>query len=69
VGDDHGYVAIYRGVQQDLGPIKLSTLYEKTGISLSNLPAFNRGQVESTISADNLSLAMAIVERLANART
>jgi serine/threonine protein phosphatase PrpC len=68
VGDDHGYVAIYRGVQQDLGPIQLSSLYEKTGIALSDLPAFNRGQVESTISANNLTLARDIVERLSNAR-
>ena len=69
VGDDHGYVAIYRGVQQDLGPIHLSSLYEKTGIPLTDLPPFNRSQVESTISANNLSLAKAIVERLSNART
>jgi serine/threonine protein phosphatase PrpC len=68
VGDDHGYVAIYRGVQQDLGPIQLSSLYEKTGNALSDLPAFNRGQVESTISANNLTLARDIVERLSNAR-
>jgi protein phosphatase len=67
VGNDHGYVAIYRGVQQDIGPISLSTVYEKTTISLSGLPSFNRGQVEATISADNLALAKDIVERLANA--
>jgi protein phosphatase len=69
VGDDKGYVAIYRGVQQNIGPIRLSSLYEKTSIALSDLPAFNRGQVESTISANNLSLAKDIVERLSNART
>jgi serine/threonine protein phosphatase PrpC len=68
VGDDHGYVAIYRGVQQDIGPIQLSSLYEKTSIALADLPAFNRGQVESTISANNLTLAKDIVERLSNAR-
>jgi protein phosphatase len=68
VGDDKGYVAIYRGVQQNIGPIRLSSLYEKTSIALSDLPAFNRGQVESTISANNLSLAKDIVERLSDAR-
>ena len=67
VGDDHGYVAIYRGVQQDIGPIHLSTVYEKTAIPLSGLPSFNRGQVEATISAGNLTLAKDIVDRLANA--
>jgi protein phosphatase len=67
VGNDHGFVAIYRGVQQSIGPIQLSTVYEKTTISVSQLPSFNRGQVNSTISAGNLTLAKDIVDRLANA--
>jgi serine/threonine protein phosphatase PrpC len=67
VGDDHGYVAIYRGVQQDIGPIPLSTVYQQTTIRLSSLPSFNRSQVESTISANDLAAANAIIERLANA--
>ncbi len=68
VADDGGYVAIYRGVQQDIGPIHLSGVYEKTSIALSDLSAFNRGQVEATISASNLTLAKEIVDRLADAR-
>lgn len=68
VGDDHGTVAIFRGVQQDLGPIPLSTVYKTTTISLTDLPAFNRQQVQATISANNLTIAKQIVERLADAR-
>ena len=68
VGDDGGYVAIYRGVQQSIGPIHLSSVYKKTTIALSDLNTFNRGQVKSTISATNLALAREIVDRLANAR-
>jgi serine/threonine protein phosphatase PrpC len=67
VGNDHGAVAIYRGVQQSIGPIQLSKVYEKTTISVSSLPAFNRSQVNATISAGNLNLAKDIVDRLANA--
>ena len=67
VGSDQGYVAIYRGVQQDIGPIHLSTVLKKTDISVSQLPAFNRSQVEETISAGNLTKAEDIVDRLANA--
>ena len=67
VGNDRGYVAIYRGVQQDIGPIRLSSVYQKTSISIARLPAFNRSQVQATISAGNLTLAEAIVDRLANA--
>jgi serine/threonine protein phosphatase PrpC len=69
VGDDGGTVAIYRGVQQTLGPIPLSSVYQKTTITLDQLPAFNRNQVEATINATDLKLAKEIVERLADART
>ncbi|NEM91739.1 protein phosphatase 2C domain-containing protein [Galbitalea soli] len=69
VGNDNGTVAIYRGVQQDLGPIKLSSVYSTTKIKLSDLPSFNQQQVKSTISADSLALAQQIVDRLADART
>jgi serine/threonine protein phosphatase PrpC len=68
VGNDGGYVAIYRGVQQSVGPIPLSSVYKKTSISLSDLSSFNRDQVKSTISAGNLTLAKEIVDRLADAR-
>jgi PPM family protein phosphatase len=67
IGNDGGYVTIYRGVQQDVGPIHLSRVYEKTSIALADLPSFNRSQVEATISADNLALAKDIVDRLADA--
>ncbi|MCU1551241.1 MAG: Stp1/IreP family PP2C-type Ser/Thr phosphatase [Glaciihabitans sp.] len=69
VGADNGTVAIFRGVQQDLGPIHLSSVYQDTQINLSDLPPFNRQQVEATISASNLNLAREIVNRLADART
>ena len=69
VGNDQGSVAIYRGVQQGIGPIQLSSVYKKTDITLDELPAFNRQQVEATISANSLTLAQEIVDRLADART
>jgi PPM family protein phosphatase len=68
VGDDGGYVAVYRGVQQSIGPLHLSSVYEKTQISLATLPSFNRDQVKATISAHDLALAEQIVDRLADAR-
>jgi PPM family protein phosphatase len=67
VGSDQGDVAIYRGVQQSIGPISLHSVYEKTSLSLDDLPAFNRSQVEATISAENLKLAEQIVNRLQDA--
>ncbi len=67
VGADDGYVAIYRGIQQPVGPLQLSSVYEKTSIQLSDLSAFNRGQVQATISASDLNLAQEIVDRLSDA--
>jgi serine/threonine protein phosphatase PrpC len=69
VGNDSGTVAIYRGVQQSLGPISLSSVYSKTDISLAQLPSYNRQQVEATISANDLARAKEIVDRLEDART
>jgi protein phosphatase len=67
VGDDHGYVAIYRGVQQNIGPIQLSSVYRKTSIALSDLSGGNRDEVKATINASSRELAEQIVDRLADA--
>jgi PPM family protein phosphatase len=64
VGADDGRVAIFQGVQQGLGPIPLSSVYERTDIRLEDLPTFTRESVEATISADDLAEARSIVERL-----
>jgi PPM family protein phosphatase len=64
VGADDDTVVVYRGIQQSLGPITLSTPYEDTGIPLANLSDFERSTVEGTISARSLSDAELIVARL-----
>ncbi|MFI8592821.1 PP2C family protein-serine/threonine phosphatase [Microbacterium sp. NPDC078428] len=64
VGADETSVVIYRGVQQDIGPIALSSEYEQTGIDLADLPEFTRQTVETTISAGSLTEAREIVDRL-----
>lgn len=67
VGVDGSSVAIYQGVQQDIGPIKLSSVYDDTDLQLSDLRVYDRQQVEQTISAGSLADAMAIVKRLKGA--
>jgi PPM family protein phosphatase len=64
VGESDGTVAIYRGVQQGIGPIPLSSVHEVTDVRLDDLGAFYQGQVERTINAGSLSEAEDIVERL-----
>lgn len=67
VGVSDGNVAIFQGVQQSIGPISLSSVYQTTAISVDDLPAYQRDAVESTISADNLRDAQQIVDRLSAA--
>lgn len=64
VGADGDTVAIYRGVQADLGPIALSSIYQQTSVTLDGLPTYTREQVEQTINADSLEQAMSIIDRL-----
>ena len=64
VGADGDTVAIFQGVQQDLGPISLHHVHEDTGIALSSLTDYDRQAVEATISADSLKAATAIADRL-----
>jgi len=67
VGVEGRTVAIYQGVQQDVGPIKLSSVYQDTNIDVAKLRVYDRQQVENTISASSLAEAELIVERLQNA--
>ncbi|MFE2771331.1 PP2C family protein-serine/threonine phosphatase [Microbacterium resistens] len=64
VGADEDTVVIFRGIQQDIGPISLSSVYEDTGIRLRDLPQFDRSRVTETVTARSLEDAQSIVERL-----
>ena len=67
VGESNGHVAIFQGVQQTIGPIHLSSVYQGTRIDVSSLSEFERQSVEATIPADNLRDALNIVDRLSTA--
>lgn len=64
VGAENGKVAIFRGVQQNVGPISLSSVYQTTAISINSLPAFQKQYVDATIPASDLRNALDIVDRL-----
>ncbi|MCU1558826.1 MAG: Stp1/IreP family PP2C-type Ser/Thr phosphatase, partial [Microbacteriaceae bacterium] len=67
VGANGQTVAIYQGVQQNIGPFSLHSVYENQSIRLSALPSYTRKTVEDTISATDLNDAKRIVERLSDA--
>jgi protein phosphatase len=64
VGVENGQVAIFRGVSQDLGPLKLSTVERTSSISTEDLPDFYRTQVQNTITTSSLADAEQRVDRL-----
>ncbi|MFC4224366.1 Stp1/IreP family PP2C-type Ser/Thr phosphatase [Lysinibacter cavernae] len=64
VGTNGDTVLIYQGIQQDVGPISLSSEFEDTGIPIDSLGAFDRRRVEATINAESIENAREIVLRL-----
>jgi hypothetical protein len=64
-----GNVAVFQGVQQNLGPISLSHVYEESEVPISDLPGYDKQLVEQTINADSLAAARSIVEQLSDAVT
>jgi len=67
VSESDGVVSIYQGVQQDLGPISLSHLEERTDVRVDSLPPYQQAQIRGTINAPSLEEARAVVERLRDA--
>uniref|UniRef100_UPI00055C3A8D PP2C family protein-serine/threonine phosphatase n=1 Tax=Arthrobacter sp. H20 TaxID=1267981 RepID=UPI00055C3A8D len=57
-------VAIFNGVSQSIGPIRLSHLDQETDIPVSNLPEYQRARVASSLPATDLEHAQRIVEDL-----
>lgn len=64
VGESNGRVAIFQGIQQDLGPISLHELHTETSLDVAELRTYDQQRVEQTISAGSFSEAYRIVQRL-----
>jgi hypothetical protein len=64
VGEADGNVAVYQGVSQDLGPLRLSHVDTTSDVAVTDLPDFYRAKVEDTVSADTREDAEALVEDL-----
>ncbi|HSK26395.1 MAG TPA: PP2C family serine/threonine-protein phosphatase [Jiangellales bacterium] len=65
VGDEAGDVAVFQGLSQEVGPVRLSELYEVAdGLPVEALPSIYQEQVAESIAADDLGDARRIVTRL-----
>jgi protein phosphatase len=70
VGADGDHVAVFRGVNQSLAGIDLSSIYQDyPGIQLKYLPSFQQTQVDGTISVSSLSDAQSKVASLQDQAT
>ncbi len=64
VGESNGFVAIYQGVPESVGPLSLSTLYEETDVPIDSLQVFEQERIEESLPAESLEDAFQIVDRL-----
>ena len=64
VGEDSGQVVIYRGINQKLAGISMSSVYKRTGISLTEVTTDDRTLVTNTSSAGSLNEADNIVRNI-----
>ncbi|BAJ29739.1 MULTISPECIES: PP2C family serine/threonine-protein phosphatase [Kitasatospora] len=65
VGAQDGHVAVYRGLDQNLAGLDLSSVYQPyADVELKYLPAYQRDQVAKNIQADGLADAQRQVEAL-----
>jgi protein phosphatase len=64
VGNEGGYVAIYRGLPGSLGPVALHSVEQVTTLTVDSLPDFEAGQVEATIAAESLPAAQKVITHL-----
>jgi serine/threonine protein phosphatase PrpC len=64
VGTDAGQVVIYRGVNQTVAGLKLSNVYQHTGIPVSGVPSTDTSQINGTIPASGLVGAQHIVSQI-----
>ena len=64
IGTDRGEVTIFRGVNQRVAGVNLSSVYAPTGITEQQVPPQELQMIQGTISATSLSDAQRIVGKL-----
>ena len=64
VAENDGYITIYKGIKESLGPLKFSVIYKKTAIAVADLPEYQRYLVSRSITATDLKDADRILGEL-----
>ncbi|MPV37090.1 PP2C family protein-serine/threonine phosphatase [Georgenia subflava] len=58
------YVAVYRGIPQEVGPIRLASLHERTDLRVDSLTPVAQDRLESPITRGSLAAAEDVVDTL-----
>ena len=69
VGESSGQVAIFRGINQKVAGISMSSVYKRTGIPLNQVTTDDRQQIAGTITASSLADANKIVTSIRSGAT
>ena len=64
VGVNEGSVVIFKGIKEELGPFKFSSVFELSNITIDSLTDFQREALERSIDAENLEDARRILDQL-----
>jgi protein phosphatase len=64
VGVNDGVVVIYKGIKEELGPFKFSSVYEVSNITLESLTDFQREALERSITTENIEEARRVLDQL-----
>ena len=68
VGVNDGVVVIYKGIKEELGPFKFSSVYELSNITVDSLTDFQREALGRSIDAENIDDARRILDQLGGNR-
>jgi serine/threonine protein phosphatase PrpC len=64
VGEQDGFVAIFRGTDQSMAGISMSSLLQRTNLSVSQLTAGDQASVAQTISQGSVTAAQQVIDEL-----
>lgn len=64
VSESNGYIAIYQGIHEELGPFKFNRVLEVTDYRLDTLSDYWQAVVEKSVSTDSLESAKQTVESI-----
>jgi protein phosphatase len=64
VAESNGHIAIFKGIREELGPIKFSRVYEETDYLVKDLPKYQRGLIENSVFATSVEDAERIIKEL-----